>query len=142
MSLRLQIIGFNGETKSQLKFHIIRITIFKYNKCFVLEQHYQGSQCDKCIIVNYFNVTWNLTMKLFSDKIIWVGNTLSNLQCQRGTQHCYPRRLTDDCWFNIKKVVIMLALMILQYSSTVVNSWIRKEQTVILFWLAQCKNTT
>ena len=41
----------------------------------------------------YFEVTWQLTMKLFQAKISeWAA--LQNLWCQRVTVYCYPRK----CW--------------------------------------------
>ena len=46
-------------------------------------------------LIGYFEVKWQLTMKLFPAKISERA-TLQNLWRQRVTVHCYPRMLTDD----------------------------------------------
>ena len=46
-------------------------------------------------LVGFFEVTWQLTMKLFPAQIC-ERTTLQNLWRHKGTVHCYPRMLTDD----------------------------------------------
>ena len=46
-------------------------------------------------LLGYFEVTWQLTMKLFPAKI-FERATPQNLWCQSVTVLCYPRMLTDD----------------------------------------------
>ena len=48
-----------------------------------------------CTLIGDFEVTWQLTMKLFPAKIFeWAA--LQNLWCQRATVLCYPQMLTDN----------------------------------------------
>ena len=65
--------------------------IWNNSFCFLAGNFFPASYT----LLGYFEVTWQLTMKLFPAKI-FEGATPQKLWCQSITVLCYPRMLTDD----------------------------------------------
>ena len=94
--------------------------IWNNSFCFLAGNFFPTS----CTLLGYFEVTWQLTMKLFPAKIFELA-TLQNLWRQRVTPLCYPRMLTNNRRYSE-------VLMNFQLYNKSLEDWSLRKQLILL----------